>query len=150
MVIVICSIFSLCMESNFLGNLQIMELLQGFFLHVLLRWFDGLSRSMTLWVDFSVLILSKYFLDFTSDENEKQCIKSSAAIAVIIMPLKFSMIQRSLYVGKRMTQPFIYFSVVFCLYSALPNRWSMLSNFLVFQISGDISLRSSTFRLLFF
>ena len=44
----------------------------------------------------------------------------------------------------------VYFSIVFCLYTALHYRRSTSSNFFVFHTSGGISLRPATFLLLIF
>ena len=47
-------------------------------------------------------------------------------------------------------QPFFYYSIVFCLYTALQNQISKLSNFLVFRTSVDVLLRLAAFSLLIF
>ena len=47
-------------------------------------------------------------------------------------------------------QTFINLSIVFCLYTALHNQRSILSNFLVFHISGGIFLKPAAFLLLIF
>ena len=53
-----------------------------------------------------------------------------------------------LFFMKAKIYPFIYFSIVFCLYTALHDQRSMSSNFLVFNISGGILLRPVAFLLL--
>ena len=66
------------------------------------------------------------------------------------MPLLFLVILRLPFLRKRRRQPFVYFSIIFCLYAELHNQRSMLSNDLVFHISRGISMRPAAFLLLIF
>ena len=47
-------------------------------------------------------------------------------------------------------QPFVHFSVLFCLYKMLHNLKSMSSNFLVIHTSSGILSKSAAFLLLIF
>ena len=66
------------------------------------------------------------------------------------MCLSFLMFPRSLFSLKRRIQPFIYFTIVFCLFIALLNWKSILSNFLALHISWCISFRHAGFLPLIF
>ena len=63
---------------------------------------------------------------------------------------QFLAILRSPVFGKWRMQPFVHLYIVLWLYTALLYRGSKSSNFLVFHISGSISLRSAAFLFLIF
>ena len=64
------------------------------------------------------------------------------------MLVQFCVIPRSLFPRKGNVEPFVHFSLVFCLYTALHNRRRMSSTFLVLHTSGDISWGPVAFLLL--
>ena len=66
------------------------------------------------------------------------------------MPLKFLVIPRLPFLEKWRMHLFVHFFIVFCSYTTLHNQRSMLSNFLVFHITGGILLRPAAFLLLIF
>ena len=55
------------------------------------------------------------------------------------------MILWSTYLGNGRIQPFVYFSIVFCLYRVLHTQRDMSSNFFVYHISESFSLRFPDF-----
>ena len=66
------------------------------------------------------------------------------------MPLSFLVILRQPFFRKGMMQPFVCFSVVFCLYTMLHNQRSMSSNTLIVYSWGCISSRPAAFLLVIF
>ena len=66
------------------------------------------------------------------------------------MPSFVLMILKLPFLRKRWMQPFVHFSIVFCLYIVLHNWESRSSNFFVFQILKGILMKPAAFRLLIF
>ena len=62
----------------------------------------------------------------------------------------FVVIAKSPFWKKERIQRFDRFSIVFCSYSAFPNRRSMTSNFLIFHASKEISSGFAVFLVLIF
>ena len=106
-------------------NLQTIVLPQMFF-HKLFRWFDGLSESVMLWIDFfeNCYNFSCEFFQFVLDTFEKQ-----------------SIINLSSYRSK---------SYVSYLYTVLQNRRSKSQHFFAFHTFEGISSLSANFLLLIF
>ena len=60
------------------------------------------------------------------------------------------MIPRLLLLGKKRIKPFVHFSIVFRLYTALHNQRNISTNFLVFHNRAGISSKPAAFLIYFF
>ena len=141
---IICLLYLLCLSSvygiEFFEKVNERNLRDS--LHSLFRRFDWLSESVWLQSNFFEShsdFFSKNFLDFGLDTFEKQSIMKELCLC------SFYWFQGHLFVGERRLQPFVHSFILF-LWTAFHNQRSMSSNFLVFQIPGNISSKPADFR----